>query len=1448
VSALTQISAGLHVKLSNRTVKQFSCYGTIQFGQTGFEYELTTTPAVSLTFAQLPSTYLSTAEIAALFLPKGVHLPEEIPDLQFQDTRITFTPSTGYLQVHATCTAKWTLDWGLDESNFLIHSVEFQVIRNPSDHTTGITLDLHGNPVTLFDELTFRQYDLSFHLEEKRVGQESHFEWKLTGEAELRFFDQNYQIEVTLEQTDEQRIFAFTGKKLSQEPLIDLAGLGVIDASSMSIRAVKRLRTVAGHPSFEWSVEAEGHLRLDVITPLDVSGTIALTERSFVFRPKDTEIQLPIPAEYHEELSFAASAAFHLGVSSLALYREGGKGIRLSAEVKLWTSGIPASLPAMMRNALSEPTSVILEASDKRLSIQGRMNWSGSVTIPNPGIAFGEQESADLGQFAFGLSGIKLTVEKSQFQIALELGIGLPESINALFGTNEDGTPKTKVFRTYVDHQPDSLISFEAGLQFGKSLGMYVMPKTSLFEAIPFTSDGTDTWCEWKLGPDGENGQLSFKIPRFRFDGTSIAASGAFKIAKPLKIPLKSIKNSLRARGLDQLGAILPDAVPLQSIDLLALDDDILEVVKQLAHVTGLQLPDNVLHAIAEVVNKLNELEEDLPDDFKKYLTITLPESLSFDLRITADGGVRFKLSVDEDGTVPIRFLIPNATGLIGIELYSITFGEAFVGALFLLQDFHIVIDQFDFVNLALSLVMPDEFKEILGDPRHYRNQVTIDNLFMLIILQTRIPILLPLFVDDFHFEYTGFEGIDARFGIQFPKPSFEMKEALTLLREFKDFIAKDDALLDVDNPPRKMNLRLTLGPDRLKLPKYMGGQQLDVMATFDLYQSAAYMLNALKKQSIVYLIQAIPIECRVGSSAVHFAGMGLEVEWLLTSPEEFQKIGYLHLNVRPDQVTHLIGMLPKLHDVKENEEGVVLFLKGVWELPQIAFLDTYFGLVAKHNQFYTALRIAGSINHVIDVLIQGELHIDQKAKFPVALSGETSLSIADREILSGKVKLTDQQFEFEGHLDLFPGSTILRITADAAGMINARGFYARGQSSIVIMNYLTLSAASFELTHTSIRFAGTWLNQTVRFESVLSEQRYQFHAAMSPFTIGSWVEITGAKQNPSPIAYLAIDRRNDSVELYLTGRATLFGISAETIIHVKPTGYEFELQGQLFHMFEAIIHAAASKANELHLSDFTVDVSLRQNFSEFMRDTTRRLIDVVIGSLNGELMHARRKREDASREVERLNEVIESTKAQIRRDKSNVEQKLQHARNDVDAKRNEVNHLNYLIADKKRQFDILHWYEAPIWGPIYLAEIAGLGVALVTAQAALGIAIGVLDAAAALSRGYDVESDPRVLSLKVARDSAMLVLHAAEQFLQLIQSTFHGVQQAMDYITDAASALLIVRSASFSTQLSSTQGNLFAVNLEIEYLGRVRSMTFDFDFSNPEQSVKNLLEVLVKG
>ncbi|NEP15860.1 MAG: hypothetical protein F6J97_03030 [Leptolyngbya sp. SIO4C1] len=1310
--------------------------------------------------------------IAPLFL-EGVSIPEEVPNLAFANIHAQLFPSSGEFSLRAETAS--ALAFPASGGGLTISQASIAIARVVTDDSPepllNATLEISGdNTVEIVPDLTLGGFDLSFEL--------AGSDWTAAGSLTAAVFDQLFMLSASYEQAAEMRSLMFDAAAEDLRELINLGGSGSLGVTGLTL-AYMRPTAAAGEPAAaaDWSLAASGRIAVEGV--FDFAGLLTLqrtaTDSSLVFMPEQADVTLPLPP--------SGSASMTLAFGEIAFVRRQlptapGTSWMFEAAAALafqgWHPEVQARLPEQINATFRATNEAVRLTADRVLA-------PFDYDIPDIEI---EDLRIPLGAARIDLSDLSIQLGQ-EILLSARIGVGLPENLNNLFGVSDDGTPAIDFFNTFNPADPENT-TVELELAIDATGGIRVIPRSTFLNAVRLVEENGESF--WYLDFNAF-GEVKFRAPIFSYDAaqSSFRASGGFEVVRPLTLPLTPAKLLLNAVGLSGAADLLPDGLPLQEVSLLDAQNNFRteEIVALLEGVSDGALPDEV----GEALNAIGDRLEQLPDSFRQYLNIQIPDSFHFDIAVTPSGEVRITAGVNE-GDPPVRLLYPTFTpvpvpipSLNGVELRSLSFGTFSGGSLFLLE-VDAVLDQFDLLTLAGALLLPETDALPLPDPRELHRRLILNKLFMLVVYQTGIPIPIPLFYDEIGIEYLGLEGINFETHAQFPEPSLNLAEVGEIVSDLRRFFTDRDFLLDPNQPPEDFNLRFTwpLPTNFLQLPEYMGAQRLGSTASgleIDAYRNLAHLLNGLKTFSLNQLIQAAPLEHRVNSAQVDFGPVRLNAGWLITTPGEFQQLA-----ARPADRQRVYDQLGFANEAEAaatlaiaptsstSEEGLVALLRGGWDVANVGMFDAAFGLAASGSLgFGTGFRIAGEISNLLALELAGRVAINAPSAAAAAgsspafqLAGHSQLSLLNRQIFAGDVQIVDDNFWCRGQLSLFPSESPLQVNGQLEGQLSPSQFFLNGDVSTALAG-VELAGARVMLDNQRLYLQGNWLgvattldvaarNQAVVLQGTVDVNLWGLQANLAVEIdsasgasaqgsirginlLNGAFRLSGANGQPNPSAALIISP-TQPLSASLSGSVSLLGITSTTQIAVAEDRFSFTTSGQLFNRFGCSLTASGRQLTSA--PDFSVAGQMQNDLLQYLNRETSRLIQTAVNDATADIRAAEQEVAAARAEVNRINQSIATQRAIVRGERSAANRRLQDAQNAVNSAQQQVNSLNSQIRNLERQRDREAGRQSctnfPFVGrrcvpdPRGVANAARLQAQITGLQATRGSAIAALEAA----------------------------------------------------------------------------------------------------------------------
>ena len=907
--------------------------------------------------------------------PGAPELPEILPSMEVSELSLGITPQTGAFRFAAVTSIDWQIMDGADgvTTAFALSVGRGWPDDSDSEQTDGavsLTLEarLEGS-ISIFEDARFDGGTVGFRLDGS--------DWAAYGTARAHVLGDDYSLDVSGSAGDGAYSLDFTLERDSADELLVVRGLGAVNFTCLSLSLTR------ANGAYSWEVAAEGGARLDGV--FDLQGATRLFDNvggksGLSFTPTEAVARIPLPIPYPQ----LGPVTLDLELGNVSITRTAGQSSGAWSFEASGSMSLPALyelLPSEVRSVLGERMTIALEASSSSgVSIRvTELIKPQDITLPDIALE-GTHHTIPLGTIRFELSSIGVTFSDRRAALSLELGVGLPSSMNNIFGAQiKDGqeVPLVRIFKTFDSNDSDSVVRTRISLGTD---GLSVALASSPFEFFEFEDEDDQVWIKCDFG---EYGEIRIQSPEFALDPSTLSfkASGGFEVTRDLSLPVGLVKPLLEQFGLQLISENLPDALPIKPPPILD-ENDQFNADEALALVRK-YMGDELAQAIEEPVRFLAYNFNRLPDTMRPYLQPDFPTSFLFEIAVTPDGGVRFRIGV-KDGHPPIRLIFPNSGPLglpviQGIELHSITLGEVLAGTLILLEvDFRT--DTFDPLEVVAAMALENNKVLALSPPRALKQRLIVDRLLMVIVYEAGVPIPIPLFFNELGVEYNGILGLEVQSHVGFPLPPLSPMAALKALADFVSFATDPDAELD-PTVLRDKEPHLSLGPNFIRLPEYMGGDVIGDIQRTQLpgaYEIAANILNVLKKVTFNDLVTLFPIDYRAGSESLTFMGFTVEGNWLLVTPGEFSEFGYGRLGISGAGQEAARNILPDSAQTGHDEQGLVLFLRGRTDIEGIASLESYFALAASGLMgFHTGFRFAGQFLDLLDVELAGRINVD---------------------------------------------------------------------------------------------------------------------------------------------------------------------------------------------------------------------------------------------------------------------------------------------------------------------------------------------------------------------------------------------------------------------------------------------------------------------------------------
>ncbi|HBF33668.1 TPA: hypothetical protein DDW35_03820, partial [Candidatus Sumerlaeota bacterium] len=1065
-------------------------------------------------------------------------------------------------------------------------------------------------------------------------------EWMLGGSVAAEIFSTELMLaasykDLTLKDSTKQCFALSLEEKTTSDTGKNLS-LGIPDVASLTFRSfelgIERTKT-ANKSATVWHVSTNG--ALVIYNPveagtklLSVDGKSFLenegTETKFIFTPEGKDggmaVSIPLPVlKYSSSAGDTKTPAVTWAMKKIEILcgeKSGSNSFSASSELSI------TNLPEQLADIFNEKIclSSALKINDKGLHFEVT-NSDTLVKFDYPTLRIDNNTSLALGKGAIGVSKFTLDVTSDNLSVNGKISIGLPSELNnVLAKTLQQDTGEFKLFRTY---SPDSstekkssssTVDFTLGFDLEKGLSLnfssspFITPtieekrvisdgkckknSSGEYEHEKKTSKDNHSYIYFDLEAIGGTGVLEFQVPEFVLDAAkgSFKAAGGFEIVGDVQIPLTTLKTLLKALNIESASNVIPDSIPIKGITFYTEKDGFR--FENFFSLFGVQ--DNNMQQLKGQLQAIDNVLNRLPGDLLEYGNIEIPKHLNFELEVTADGSCSGKFSVkadkdsnaivstsgtksDERTDIPVKLIIPTFPQLIGIKLYSLSFGELFGGSALRL-DIDADIDVFDLVTLVASLVLPEVTGDnvtLFPDPHTYRKRCTLQNLFMFIIYETGFPIIIPVFYDKIGFSYRGLEGLELESSFKFPKPTLSLEGVGAFLTECSNLIQGKD--LNLENLEKAELTTFTVGANYIRLPKYISieeelgttdqptGKLIGTEEGFSIKPLTLLggMFNAAKNNSFNDLVQVVELKHRIGVVDLTLCRViKAHCEYAFTTPAEFLEASssLTHLKEDKTKTQWFLDLAQSKNStavstVKKNPEGLVVAFDGEFSVANVLEFYSGFGLVVIADGLVMGMQMDGHLSDLFSVHLDGFFGCNNENGKFLLKGDDCSLTLLGQNILSGSFRFSEEEFYIQGQA----GNGQIVLAGELSGSLSNDLFHLTGSTELRFFGLSAYGKSEFlvsaqkKLIHLEGALElGDFMGIQIALESFADEKEAQLQLAMSGH-VSKLLEVSVA-------GYLSMGKQ---LELKGSGYLKIAGTNIIAVQVFAENGI-FAFQGQL--------------------------------------------------------------------------------------------------------------------------------------------------------------------------------------------------------------------------------------------------------------------------------------------
>ncbi len=722
-------------------------------------------------------------------------------------------------------------------------------------------------------------------------------------------------------------------------------------------------------------------------------------------------------------------------------------------------------------------------------------------------------ELPELGTAHLELSDLDLRLGREN-QLTLEGGLGIPAGLNLKIG---DG--RLALFRCYEPGKAATVV--RTRFRVDPKGGLSMQLRSSPLQAMTTVESGEEVHAEVDLG---ELGHARFDLPVLGFADGKFTAKGSFERLSDMKPSMDSLHRLLRALGM---GALV-ESLPQPDADALAFAKKVME-------------------------------HPDLPGDLRAWVHREPPEALVYDLALSMAGEGQVELETRGN---PLSMVLPalGPTGprLVGFAIQKLRFGGHWAAPINVLR-VQSNLESFDLVPLLGSVL------GLRSGHTQYWRRVVVEDLWVVSAMVAGARVVTPLFFRELGLSWRGMGGMEAEAHLALPAPVANAEDLTLIFNDFLAFLSDPDARLDPQDPPQRLDLRATLGPSYLRLPKVLGGEVLGVehgLPPISAWSAVASALNGMKFLDLEEAMRAIPRNRRVGSVGVHFGPLALSCRWLVTTPEELRLSTWKTIDLPEEQVAAVAGLLG------DKGDRLAVVLRGLWKIGGAVDVDTSFGFVLTDQGLATRFCMTTTLaDGLFRLAALGALRFEPQVGQPLALDGQVAMEVVNNRAYVGELHLDEANFSTRGELNLFVGDQ-LGLVGHLGGSFGEGGLRLEGRGSVQWGSWSPFPEAGFLFSDAGVRVYSSFLGQQICLEATSTGGSLRLSGPVEQA-----LDFPGFSLASGGILSLNPELEPEEAALGPLGlgaRVVIFGISSETVVRFGPDGFRFRTEGDLFGRFQS--------------------------------------------------------------------------------------------------------------------------------------------------------------------------------------------------------------------------------------------------------------------------------------
>ncbi len=853
-------------------------------------------------------------------------------------------------------------------------------------------------------------------------------------------------------------------RQLLQVIEIDEEGIHLGSLAKMSFEQVYFACRKEGDQQYNYLLEFEGEIRLAGFVKLYGwlqlnLGNVNKPPVEFITKPGggalgDLEFLCPFPGRQFELAPV---------LQRLSFYSE-EEGTRLTGIGNMGFRGGPDFLAAAMETI----DLIIFDVSEQSIRM-AVPKWSLNKSFKLPALPMLGMPDFDPGELIVHLDNLTFEMG-TKSRVFVDAKFGLPDKLNKLPGMLGLLIDEP-IFVTYDPTRPDETM-VKTRMSINEN-GLTAQLKSSPLTMISTFIRNDKLW--WIIDMN-DWGEVHLMTPTFSIKPGShvMKASGAFEIIRPLSLSLSSAKQLFGSWLPQFIMDGFPENLEFRDVELLDEGGNL----SGKAFGTSLGAwPDG----ISEGLELLNSRKDAWPHRLQKYLTIKPPKRLYYDFSMDNSGGMEGMFEVGPDDP-PLRTIFPGigiGPALYGVELRKLAIGKI-PSAKISTIEIDGTMDQFNLLEIGASMAFSDQQGAMLPSPVDLFATLELRDILAVMPFVGGTPV--PIFYDRLYLGRLGAEGLEVHSEFKLPKPTPTTLELARFVLQMADFVHDKDALLSPGQAPDGLEVDWTIGANYLRFPEYMGGGLIGedkLIEKISTWFYIAHAVNFLKTNRSDEWVKAVSVKHRHGNHNIDFFKISdISLDWLLTTYDEFTEKSYVYLDLKADQVEGVFEKLPKKGRYRK---GVFLLMKGEFKLAQTMDVASMFVFGFDENGVFMGFHWQATLAGFLKATCAGEIGFQGTSDWDFSLSGSLNLSVEEEQIMSGQIRLKENEICISGVIDFFPGNDLVDATSEISGTVSTGGMSLNGDTTLNFKG-ITVVDGEVNIIPEIVTISGSLLGAEVTF------------------------------------------------------------------------------------------------------------------------------------------------------------------------------------------------------------------------------------------------------------------------------------------------------------------------------------------------------------------------------